>query len=314
MSDQEWSGHEPVLLSESIELLTPRSDGLYLDGTLGGGGHAEAILEIASPGGRLIGLDRDPRAIAHARGRLARFADRIELYEMDFAEIANAPELASARLDGALLDLGVSSPQIDEMARGFSYQRDAPLDMRMGPRGEPARDLLARADIDDLTDIIRRYGEERHARRIALAIARERDRHPIDSTGRLREIVERTVPRSEHALKSVARVFQALRIAVNDELEALSTGLPQIVERLVEGARLVVISYHSLEDRIVKRYFRELAADCVCPPDFPVCRCDKRSEAVVLTPKPVRPGTEEAERNPRARSARLRAIERRLAA
>lgn len=314
MSDQEWSGHEPVLLSESIELLTPRSDGLYLDGTLGGGGHAEAILEIASPGGRLIGLDRDPRAIAHARGRLARFADRIELYEMDFAEIANAPELASARLDGALLDLGVSSPQIDEMARGFSYQRDAPLDMRMGPRGEPARDLLARADIDDLTDIIRRYGEERHARRIALAIARERDRHPIDSTGRLREIVERTVPRSEHALKSVARVFQALRIAVNDELGALSTGLPQIVERLVEGARLVVISYHSLEDRIVKRYFRELAADCVCPPDFPVCRCDKRSEAVVLTPKPVRPGTEEAERNPRARSARLRAIERRLAA
>lgn len=314
MSDQEWSGHEPVLLSESIELLTPRSDGLYLDGTLGGGGHAEAILEIASPGGRLIGLDRDPRAIAHAGGRLARFADRIELYEMDFAEIANAPELASARLDGALLDLGVSSPQIDEMARGFSYQRDAPLDMRMGPRGEPARDLLARADIDDLTEIIRRYGEERHARRIALAIARERDRHPIETTGRLREIVERTVPRSEHALKSVARVFQALRIAVNDELEALSTGLPQIVERLVEGARLVVISYHSLEDRIVKRYFRELAADCVCPPDFPVCRCDKRSEAVVLTPRPVRPGPEEAERNPRARSARLRAIERRLAA
>lgn len=314
MSDQEWSGHEPVLLSESIELLTPRSDGLYLDGTLGGGGHAEAILEIASPEGRLIGLDRDPRAIAHARGRLARFADRIELYEIDFAEIANVPELASARLDGALLDLGVSSPQIDEMARGFSYQRDAPLDMRMGPRGEPARDLLARADIDDLTDIIRRYGEERHARRIALAIARERDRHPIETTGRLREIVERTVPRSEHALKSVARVFQALRIAVNDELEALSTGLPQIVERLVEGARLVVISYHSLEDRIVKRYFRELAADCVCPPDFPVCRCDKRSEAVVLTPRPVRPGPEEAERNPRARSARLRAIERRLAA
>jgi len=314
VSNQEWSGHEPVLLSESIELLTPRSAGLYLDGTLGGGGHAEAILEAATPGGRLIGLDRDPRAIEHARGRLARFADRIELYEMDFAEIANTPELASARLNGALLDLGVSSPQIDEMARGFSYQRDAPLDMRMGPRGEPARDLLARADIEDLTDVIRRYGEERHARRIALAIVRERDRLPIETTGRLREIVEQTVPRSEHALKSVARVFQALRIAVNDELEALSAGLPQIVERLVEGARLVVISYHSLEDRIVKRYFRELAADCVCPPDFPVCRCEKRSEAVVLTPRPVRPGPDEAERNPRARSARLRAIERRLAA
>jgi 16S rRNA (cytosine1402-N4)-methyltransferase len=208
----------------------------------------------------------------------------------------------------------VSSAQIDEKARGFSYQQDAPLDMRMGPRGEPARDLLARANIDDLTEIIRRYGEERHARRIALAIIRERDRHPVETTGRLREIVERTVPRSGHPLKSVARVFQALRIVVNEELEALSSGLPQIAERLVEGARLVVISYHSLEDRIVKRYFRDLAADCVCPPDFPVCRCDKRSEAVILTPRPVTPEPSEAVRNPRARSARLRAIERRAAA
>ena len=314
MSDEGWSGHETVLLSESIALLSPRSNGLYLDGTLGGGGHAEAILEASSPAGRLIGLDRDPRAIEHARERLARFGNRVELHELDFAEIGNTPELASARLDGALLDLGVSSPQIDEKARGFSYQQDAPLDMRMGPRGEPARDLLARADIDALTDIIRRYGEERHARRIALAISRERDRHPIETTSRLREIVEQVVPRSEHPLKSVARVFQALRIAVNDELEALSAGLPQIAERLVEGARLVVISYHSLEDRIVKHYFRDLAADCVCPPDFPVCRCDKRSEAIVLTPRPVTPGPAEAKRNPRARSARLRAIERRLAA
>lgn len=314
MSGEEWTEHEPVLLSETINLLEPRSNGLYLDGTLGGGGHAEAILVASSPAGRLIGLDRDPRAIERARARLDRFGDRVELHERNFAEIAGSLELASVRLDGALLDLGVSSAQIDEKARGFSYQQDAPLDMRMGPRGEPARDLLTRADIDDLTGIIRRYGEERHARRIALAIVRERDRHPIETTGRLREIVERTVPRSEHPLKSVARVFQAFRIAVNEELEALSSGLPQIVERLVEGARLVIISYHSLEDRIVKRYFKDLAADCVCPPDFPVCRCDKRSEAVILTPRPVMPEQAEADRNPRARSARLRAIERRAAA
>jgi 16S rRNA (cytosine1402-N4)-methyltransferase len=173
---------------------------------------------------------------------------------------------------------------------------------------------LARADIDDLTEILRRYGEERHARRIALAILRERERQPIETTGRLRTIVEGAVPRSELPLKSVARVFQAIRIAVNEELESLSEGLPQIAERLVAGARLVVISYHSLEDRIVKRYFRDLASDCVCPPGLPVCRCDKRSEAVILTRRPLTPARAETERNPRARSARLRAIERRAAA
>ncbi|HJR52962.1 MAG TPA: 16S rRNA (cytosine(1402)-N(4))-methyltransferase RsmH [Gemmatimonadota bacterium] len=314
MSVDGWSEHEPVLLSETISLLEPRSEGLYLDGTLGGGGHAEAILAASSPDGRLIGLDRDPRAIEHSRIRLARFGSRVELHERNFATLAESQELAAVRLDGALLDLGVSSAQIDEKARGFSYRQDAPLDMRMGPRGEPARDLLARADIDDLTEIIRSYGEERHARRIALAIVRERARQPIETTGRLREVVEQAVPRSEHALKSVARVFQALRIAVNEELESLSSGLPQIVERLVDGARLVVISYHSLEDRIVKRYFRELASDCVCPPDLPVCRCDKSSEAVILTRRPLTADRVETDRNPRARSARLRAIERRAAA
>ena len=314
MSDEGWSEHEPVLLSETIDLLKPRSDGLYLDGTLGGGGHAEAILDASSPGGRLIGLDRDPRAIRRAGKRLERFGERVELYERNFAEIDQLPELDAVRLDGALLDLGLSSAQIDEKARGFSYQQDAPLDMRMGPRGEPARDLLSRDEIEDLTGIIRRYGEERHARRIALAIVRERERQPIETTGQLREIVERSVPRSEHPLKSVARVFQALRIVVNQELESLATGLPRFVDRLAEGARLVVISYHSLEDRIVKQYFRELAVDCICPPDFPVCRCDKRSEAVILTPRPWMPGSQETERNPRARSAKLRAIERRAAA
>jgi 16S rRNA (cytosine1402-N4)-methyltransferase len=314
VSDEEWSEHEPVLLAETMALLDPRSDNLYLDGTLGGGGHAEAILEASSPAGRLIGLDRDPHAIRHARARLERFGNRVELHERSFAEIAEISELDSAGLNGALLDLGVSSAQIDEKARGFSYRQDAPLDMRMGPRGEPARDLLARADIDELTGIIRLYGEERHARRVALAIVRERDRQPIETTGRLREVVERAVPRSEHSLKSVARVFQALRIAVNDELEVLSAGLPRIFERLVEGARLVVISYHSLEDRIVKRYFHDLASDCVCPPDFPVCLCDKRSQAVILTRRPVTPTEAESERNPRARSARMRAVERRTAA
>ena len=314
MSVDGWSEHEPVLLSETISLLEPRSNGLYLDGTLGGGGPGVAIVVASSPAGRVLGLERDPRVIERSRIRLARFGDRVELHERNFATLAESPELAAVRLDGALLDLGVSSAQIDEKARGFSYQQDAPLDMRMGPRGEPARDLLARADIDELTEIIRRYGEERHARRIALAIVRERERLSIETTGRLREIVERGVPRSEHPLKSVARVFQALRIAVNEELESLSSGLPQIVERLVEGARFVVISYHSLEDRIVKHYFRDLAIDCICPPGLPVCRCDKRSEAVILTHRPLTAAPAETERNPRARSARLRAIERRAAA
>jgi 16S rRNA (cytosine1402-N4)-methyltransferase len=308
--------HEPVLTKEAIQLLRPRSGGLYLDATLGGGGHAEAILDASSPAGRLVGLDQDPAALEHAARRLARFGDRVALHNLNFAELDDVPGLVDSgpRLAGALFDLGVSSAQIDEMARGFSYRQVAPLDMRMGPRGEPARDLLARADLSDLTRILFEYGEERHARRIARAIVRERERESIATTGRLREIVENAVPASSHRLKSVARVFQALRIAVNDELRSLQKGLEKCVLRLEDGARLCVIAYHSLEDRIVKRFFRELAEDCICPPDFPVCRCDARSEAMILTRKPVRPSPSEVAANPRARSALLRAIERRHAA
>ena len=295
------------------DLLRPRSDGLYLDATVGGGGHAEVILEASSPGGRLIGLDRDPAAIEHARHRLARFGERVELHPLNFADLDEVPALTEpvSRLTGALFDLGVSSAQIDDLARGFSYRQDAPLDMRMGPRGEPARDWLSRADYEALARVLRDFGEERHARRIARAIVREREREPIITTGRLREIVEAAVPASSHRLKSVARVFQAIRIVVNDELAALEVGLRECVERLEVGARLIVIAYQSLEDRIVKRFFRELARNCVCPPDFPVCRCDKQSEAVILTPRPVRASADEVTANPRARSALLRAIERR---
>lgn len=307
------SYHEPVLLAEALALLEPRSGGVYLDATLGGGGHAEAILRASSPAGRLIGLDQDPHAIEAAGERLASYRDRIELHPINFADLDEVPALAEPepRLAGALFDLGVSSAQIDDLARGFSYRQDAPLDMRMGPRGEPARDMLSRADLDALARIFRDYGEERHARRIARAIVRERERDAIVTTGQLRAIVEAAVPASGHTLKSVARVFQALRIAVNDELGALERGLTRCVERLEDGARLVVIAYHSLEDRIVKRYFRELALDCVCPPGLPVCLCGKQTEAVLLTRKPVRPGADELVANPRARSARLRAIERR---
>ena len=310
----EW--HEPVLIEETLAILAPRSGGLYLDATLGGGGHAEAILAASSPAGRLIGLDRDPGAIEHARRRLAPFGERFELHELNFAELDEVPALRdpSPRLAGAVFDLGVSSAQIDDLARGFSYRQDAPMDMRMGPRGEPARDLLTRADLSTLTRIISQYGEERHARRIARAILREQAREPITTTGRLRTIVEAAVPASSHRLKSVARVFQALRIAVNDELAALEQGVRKCVERLEDGARLVVIAYHSLEDRIVKRYFRELAEDCVCPPGLPVCRCDKRAEAAILTRRPLRPAEAEVVSNPRARSALLRAIERKRAA
>lgn len=292
-------------------MLRPATGKTYLDATLGGGGHAEAILEASAPAGRLVGLDRDPQAIQFAGQRLARFVDRVELLNTNFAEIDRTSRFEQAHFDGALLDLGVSSAQVDDVVRGFSYRQDAPLDMRMGPRGEPARELLSRAAPSTLEQIIRDYGEERHARRIAKAIVREREREPIATTNRLRIIVESAVPASSHQLKSVARVFQAIRIAVNDELTALKSGLRQIERRLNADARLVVIAYHSLEDRVVKRYFRELAADCECPPDLPVCRCDKVSEADVLTPRPIRPTEAEVAANPRARSARLRAIERR---
>ena len=308
--------HEPVLTREAIELLQPRSGGLYLDATVGGGGHADGILAASSPAGRLVGLDRDPAALEYAARRLALYGDRVKLHNVNFADLDMVSAIAEPgpRLAGAIFDLGVSSAQIDDLARGFSYRQDAPLDMRMGPRGEPARDLLTRADISDLTRIFKEYGEERHARRIASAIVRERERNPIMTTGRLREIVEASVPASSHRLKSVARVFQALRIAVNDELSSLQRALEKCVERLEDGARLVVIAYHSLEDRIVKRFFRELAEECICPPDFPVCRCDAHSEALILTRRPVRPSPEEVAANSRARSALLRAIERRDAA
>lgn len=302
--------HDPVLVEETIELLRPRSDGVYLDGTLGGGGHAEAILRASAPSGRVIGIDRDPAALAFAERRLAGYRNRFEAIEANFAEVAKHPELADRRFDGAVLDLGVSSAQIDELARGFSYRQDAPLDMRMGPRGEPARDLLARAELSDLVRILRDYGEERHARSIARAIVREREREPIETTGRLREIVESAVPASAHPLKSVARTFQALRIEINDELRFLRVGLEAISERLVDGARFVVIAYHSLEDRIVKRFFRELETDCVCPPDLPVCGCDAERRAKLVVRRPIRPSDEEIACNPRARSARLRAVER----
>lgn len=295
-------------------MLRPRSGGTYLDGTLGGAGHAEAILEASTPDGRLIGLDRDPGAVDEARRRLARFGDRVEIHNANFAEVDRTPGIERETLDGALLDLGVSSAQIDDEARGFSYRQDAPLDMRMGPRGEPVREWLSRAELSEIQRVFREYGEEREAYRIARAIVRERERAPIETTGHLRAIVEAAVPASGHPLKSVARVFQALRILVNDELGALARGLELATTALRPGGRLVVIAYHSLEDRMVKRFFRELAADCVCPPDFPVCRCDKRAEVDVLTKRPVVPSAREIETNPRARSARLRAAEKKRAA
>ena len=295
-------------------MLRPRSGGTYLDGTLGGGGHAEAILEASSPDGRLIGLDQDPAAVEEAGRRLARFGNRVVIHNASFAEVDRTPGIERGMLDGALLDLGVSSAQIDDKARGFSYRQDAPLDMRMGPRGEPVREWLSRAELSEIQRVLREYGEERHAHRIARVIVRERERAPVLTTGRLREIVKSAVPASGHPLKSVARVFQALRILVNDELGALARGLEHSVAALRPGGRLVVIAYHSLEDRMVKHTFRELASDCVCPPDFPVCRCDKVAEVVVLTKRPVVPSAREIEVNPRARSARLRAAEKKPAA
>jgi len=298
--------HEPVLLEEVLSFLVPSTGGVFFDGTIGGGGHARAILESSVPDGRLLGFDLDEEAIRRCSKALDGYGDRIRLVRDDYSNLEEY--LGGEKIDGAILDLGVSSYQIDHPEKGFSYEVQAPLDMRFDRRGRlRAATILNTFSEKELSKIFLEYGEERHARRIARAIVREREIEPFKDSLRLSELVAATVP-GPHGRKSVARIFQALRIAVNGELETLTRGLEACFRSLARGGRLVVISYHSLEDRIVKRYFRFLEADCVCPPDFPVCRCGKVRMAEILTPAPVRPSREELSRNPRSRSARLRAI------
>ncbi|HEX7024546.1 MAG TPA: 16S rRNA (cytosine(1402)-N(4))-methyltransferase RsmH [Gemmatimonadales bacterium] len=297
--------HVPVMVREVLEYLEPARGGVYFDGTVGGGGHSEAILE-AGAGARVIGVDQDPEALEAAKRRLARFGGRVMLSLADFA---TAAEAAPRRLAGALLDLGVSSRQIDEAARGFSFRPGTPLDMRMGGSASSratAAELLNGLPEAELAELFYKYGEERRSRRLAAEIVRRRRERPFETSDDLVAAMERALgPRVEAQDK--ARVFQALRIAVNGELSALERALPALRDRLEGGGVLVVLSYHSLEDRIVKEAFREWSRRCICPPELPICTCRGRALGTTLTKKPVLPSAEEVAANPRARSARLRA-------
>jgi 16S rRNA (cytosine1402-N4)-methyltransferase len=306
--------HLSVLPDEVLALLDPAPGGIYLDGTVGGGGHARLILEASAPDGRLIGLDRDPSALRKAAEVLAPFGDRVVLRHRNFSEAAGVlAELGIKGLDGMLLDLGVSSHQLDEASRGFSFRGEAPLDMRMDPTSGPtAADLVNTAAAEELARIFREYGEERWAGRIARRIVQVRQQHPLTTTRQLAELVRDAVPggKAPARIHPATRVFQALRIQVNQELEHVSRGIAEAVDLLNPGGRLVVISFHSLEDRIVKRFFQEEAKGCICPPRLPTCVCNHRPRLEVLTRKGVRASDAEIEVNPRARSAVLRAVRR----
>lgn len=296
--------------AEVIEWLQPRPAGIYLDGTLGGAGHARLILEAAT-GSRLIGLDRDPAALVKAQQVLADFGNRVSFHHRTFDQAADVLQgLGIDKIDGMLLDLGVSSHQLDTPDRGFSFRFDAPLDMRMNPQdGETAADIVNLWDADDLTRIFFEYGEERHARRICRAIIKHRQRQPIRRTTELAELVRDVVPGGKRPARihPATRVFQALRIQVNRELEQVETGVSRAIDLLKVGGRLVVISFHSLEDRIVKNLFRAEAVRCVCPPRLPVCQCQQQPRLKVLTRKGVRATEQELAQNTRSRSAVLRA-------
>ncbi len=306
-------GHKPVLLQECLEALAIRPDGLYVDGTLGRAGHAREVLPRLKTG-RLIGIDRDAAAIAAAGERLAEFGDRAVLVRGNFSALGEIlRDLGIDGADGMLFDLGVSSPQLDEPSRGFSYMRDAPLDMRMDA-GAPldAREIVNTWSFEELRRILYTYGEERFAPQIARAMVRRRQEGPIETTGELVEVIRSAMPpqalrEKQHPAK---RTFQAIRIAVNGELEALPPMLEAAVQGLRPGGRLAVITFHSLEDRLVKQTLREMASGCTCPPECPVCVCGKKPRLRLITRKPITAGPAELEDNPRSRSAKLRVAER----
>lgn len=305
--------HKSVLLRECIDALNIRPDGIYLDGTLGGTGHSSQIARRLTEGGRLIGVDRDRTALAAAKERLAPYADRVTLVHSNFAEIdAILDSLGIPAVDGMLFDLGVSSPQLDDASRGFSYMADAPLDMRMDKDDAlTAGEVVNTWPQGELRRILYDYGEERYAPQIAAAICRAREKAPIETTLELVDIIRSAMPaqalrEKQHPAK---RSFQAIRIAVNDELGAVSRMMQAAVGRLNPGGRLAVITFHSLEDRIVKSEMQQAARGCTCPPEFPVCVCGKKPLVKLVTRKPIVSGPAELEENPRARSAKLRVAE-----
>jgi 16S rRNA (cytosine1402-N4)-methyltransferase len=301
--------HEPVLAREVVEVLRPAPGRLFLDGTLGGGGHAGLLLE---GGARVIALDKDPRALASATARLARFGEAFRAVRADFRDAgAVLSALGLGPVDGALVDLGVSSPQLDAAERGFSFSRPGPLDMRMGDEGETLLDLLRRIDVRELARILRDYGEEPFAGPVARAIKAAIEADEALDTARLAEVVAGAIPRKAwpRRIHPATRTFQALRIAVNDELGALAAWLDGLPSLLGAGGRAAAIAFHSLEDRMVKERFRALTQACTCPPDLPVCACGARAGFTPVTRKALKASDEELARNPRARSARLRAVE-----
>jgi 16S rRNA (cytosine1402-N4)-methyltransferase len=305
--------HISVLPDEVLELVAPKSGGIYVDGTLGGAGHAGLILQACAPDGRLIGFDRDAEAIAVAGARLSPFGDRVRLFQRNFSSIAQTlAEIGVEGIDGFVLDLGVSSHQLDKDERGFSFQADAPLDMRMDRScGPSAADLVNTLPEGELYRIITQYGEERWAKRVASFIVKARDERPIETTMQLVDVIKGAIPKAkwEERLHPATRTFQALRIAVNEELKSLEVGLADLLKLLKKGGRGAVISFHSLEDRIVKEAFRDAATGCNCPKELPMCVCGRVPQYKILTRKAVKAGEDEIKANPRSRSARLRGIE-----
>lgn len=305
--------HTPVLLPQTIEALQPKPGGRYIDATLGGGGHAEKILDMSGSTSVLLGIDADPAALKAAKQRLSPFGDRVTLVQSYFDEmgtVARANDFVG--VDGILFDLGVSSPQLDTDQRGFSFQHAAPLDMRMDPSANAtARDLVNTLSEFELARIFYEYGEERYSRRIARRILQTRRDTPLETTTDLVDVIMHAAPQPHReGIHPATRVFQALRIAVNDELGRLSRALPQALDLLHEGGRLAVISFHSLEDRIVKQFMRAEARDCLCPPQIPVCVCGHTASLRILTRRPMTASAVEIANNPRSRSAKLRVAER----
>ena len=308
--------HESVLLKETIDGLRVKPDGIYVDGTLGGAGHAVKVCEKLSAKGRFIGIDQDQDAIIAASKRLEPYGDKVTVIRSNYCYMAE--ELRSRgiqKVDGILLDLGVSSYQLDNEERGFSYRADAPLDMRMDQRADrTAGDIVNGYEEKELYRIIRDYGEDKFAKNIAKHIVAAREKAPIETTGQLTEVIRSAIPMKMQALGGhpAKRTFQAIRIELNRELDVLRESLDGMIDMLGDGGRICIITFHSLEDRIVKTIFKKNENPCTCPPDFPVCVCGKKSKGKVITRKPILPSTEEMERNPRSKSAKLRIFEREI--
>ena len=308
--------HKSIMLEEVIESLAIKPNGIYVDGTLGGAGHSSEIAKRLGPEGRLIGIDQDGEAIAAATKRLEPYKDRVTIVRSNYAQMCQVlKELGISKVDGILLDLGVSSYQLDNAERGFTYREDVPLDMRMDQRQtKTARDIVNEYSEMELYHMIRNYGEDKLAKNIAKHIVAARQEAPVETTGQLIEIIKAAIPKKVRATGGhpAKKTFQAIRIELNHELDVLKNNLEDMIDILDDEGRIAIITFHSLEDRIVKNIFRTCERPCICPPEFPVCVCGRESKGKVITRKPIVPGREELEENSRSKSAKLRVFERRI--